>query len=60
MMFSANHCKMNGINQMFDLPDAVIDSHKIHLNYDAIFNYVIALDDPLTYNTYHKHIKIKS
>lgn len=56
LMFSANHCKMEGINDMFELPDKVINSHEIHLNYDIIIKFVKKLRDNNEYLKYVNHI----
>lgn len=40
LMFSANHCKMNGVNEMFTQNLKVINSHDIHNNYEYIINFI--------------------
>ena len=44
LCISANHCKMEGICEMFDLETPVINSHEIHLNYDKILNFIINME----------------
>lgn len=57
LMFSANHCKMNGVNQMFFPEQKVIDSHDIHNNFDYIINFV--KETPKKYDIICNNIDIK-
>ena len=45
LCISANHCKMNGIHEMFGLSWDVINSHEIHLNYDNIVEFIEKFKD---------------
>lgn len=45
LCISANHCKMNGIHEMFELPWNVINSHEVHLNYSEIIKFIKEFDD---------------
>lgn len=57
LMFSANHCKMNGVNEMFFPEQKVIDSHEIHNN----FNYIIKFikETPIKYDRICNNINLK-
>jgi len=58
LCISANHCKMEGIHQMFNLEGIVINSHNIHNNYETILNFVKRYDNNIDeYNNYSKKIK---
>lgn len=59
LCISANHCKMNGIHKMFELPFDVIDSHKIHLNHDNIIQFIEKLKNEHYYSMVHKNIITK-
>lgn len=45
LCISANHCKMNGIHEMFELPWNVINSHEVHLNYSNIIKFIENFSD---------------
>ena len=56
LCISANHCKMNGIHEMFELPWNVINSHKIHLNYDNVVKFIEQFKDENYYTVVSKNI----
>jgi hypothetical protein len=57
LMFSANHCKMNGVNDMFFPEQKVIDSHNIHNNFDYIINFI--KETPKKYDSICNKINLK-
>ena len=57
LMFSANHCKMNGVNEMFFENQNVINSHEIHNNFDYIIDFI--KQEPKKYNNTSDNIKLK-
>lgn len=59
LMISANQCKMNGINEMFFDDQFVIDSHKIHDNYDYIIRFIKKYDEENVYKQTVADIKCK-
>ena len=59
LLFSANHCKMDGINKMFTPEQIVINSHEIHAYYDFINKWVLNLCDENKYLEAVENIKRK-
>jgi polysaccharide pyruvyl transferase WcaK-like protein len=51
LLISANHCKMNGVNEMFFKGQKVIDSHDIHNNYNYIIDFIKKYENNELYNT---------
>jgi hypothetical protein len=51
LLISANHCKMNGVNEMFFKDQKVIDSHDIHNNYNYIIDFIKKYENNELYNT---------
>jgi polysaccharide pyruvyl transferase WcaK-like protein len=59
LLISANHCKMNGINEMFFKDQEVINSHNIHNNYEYIIDFIKKYENSELYNNIVNHIEDK-
>ena len=50
-MISANHCKMNGLNELLGNPQPVIDSHSLDKSFHLIKEFIQKNEDPKVYET---------